>query len=615
MRRHNDTMASEYEQKFALAAHKPANKESRASRGDWYSTKDNKISGELENVSKGVSPYEYSSNGSISVRDAIILCQKAYWNVAIFRLTIDIQTEFANSKMHFRSKNKRVAKFFEKWYEKIGGWHLAERFFREWFRSGNLFIYKFNGVLNLTEYRKFTRAAIGEDKIPLRYIILNPADISCLGGSSFVNAEYGKLLSKYEVERLKNPTTDDEQEFFDSLDEKAKKAIKSGSQPLIKLKQEDLTAVFCGKQDYEAMAIPMYYAVLPDIDLKLEFKKAEKVLARTIDYAVLLVTAGEKNGGNKNLQILQDITELFSAESVGRVIVADYTTKMEWGLPKLNDILGPSKYEVVNQDISDGMLSIFTGAGEKFSSTFIKTQVFLERLNQAREAYVNSFLKPEMEKIAKTFSFETVPEIEFEAVNLRNDVEMEKLYVRMYELGLLSPDQAFEAFQTSQLPLPEESLVGQQEFKKLKDKSLYAPILGGPKEEGRPAGSRAPQSTKKTTPVGGSVDEAQFSLSKISENLKDFQAFVERVEEGYKAKNSILRLSKKNKQLCSIIAENIAMNEKKSSWHSNIDNYLVNPNYKGDSSCYDDVLTIAATHNISNRLAIILNNSIIPDEN
>lgn len=589
-------------------------KEAIASRGDWYSSKEDKIAGELENISQGVSPYQMGGDGIVGVKDAIVLCQKAYWNVSIFRSTIDIQTEFSNSKLHFRSTNKRVAKFFEKWYnEKIGGWYLSERFFREWFRSGNVFLFKFNAELNASEYRKFTRASTGNASIPMRYAILNPADIKCLGGASFVNADYGKLLNSYELARLKNPKTKEEKEFFDSLDDKSKKAIKSGTNPIIKLNQEDLVAVFCGKQDYEAMAIPMYYPVLPDIDLKLEFKKAEKVLARTIDYAVLLVTAGDQEDKKKNRDILEDLTELFAAESTGRVVVADYTTKAAWHIPDLNKIFGAEKFQVVNQDIQAGLMSIFTGEGDKFSSTFIKTQIFLERLNQAREAYLNHFLIPEMKKIAETLSFTEIPTCEFEQIDLRDEMEMKKLYVQLAGMGVLTPDETFTAIKEGLLPLPEDSVVNQENFKKLKDKGLYDPLLGGPKkDEGRPVGSKAPQKTKKTSPVGASIEK--YSLSQVGNNLKEFYSFVDRVETAYKDKHQILRLSKKNKSLCKFIAENIAINQTKDAWDVNIERYLENPHLDGDPAYSDKVLTISAEHNISPMLGAILANSVIVGE-
>ena len=50
-------------------------------------------------LSQGLLPYEYTKDG-VDVRDSIMLCQKAYANVAIVRNTIDIATEFANTDVY-----------------------------------------------------------------------------------------------------------------------------------------------------------------------------------------------------------------------------------------------------------------------------------------------------------------------------------------------------------------------------------------------------------------------------------------------------------------------------------------------------------------------------------
>ena len=52
------------------------------------------------NISDGLVPfkysYEYGNSGtkSLDVRDAVILCQKAYYNFSQFRNVIDLMTEF-----------------------------------------------------------------------------------------------------------------------------------------------------------------------------------------------------------------------------------------------------------------------------------------------------------------------------------------------------------------------------------------------------------------------------------------------------------------------------------------------------------------------------------------
>jgi hypothetical protein len=59
-----------------------------------------------KNIDSGLIPFRYStgiSNGSnMNVRDAVILCQKCYYNFAVFRNTIDLMTEFSCSNIYFK---------------------------------------------------------------------------------------------------------------------------------------------------------------------------------------------------------------------------------------------------------------------------------------------------------------------------------------------------------------------------------------------------------------------------------------------------------------------------------------------------------------------------------
>lgn len=589
--------------KFLSQAHNYSrNRGTSDSQSTWSN-----LAGEVENIDKGVSPLTTDSTGAISAQGSIYLCQKAYWNIAIFRNTIDIQTEFANSNIKFRGNNKRSVTFFETWYKKINGKLLCERFFREWFRSGNVFIYKHVYQISREEAYKMARAAVGK-LVPLKYSILNPADMRCEGAASFVNAKYSKMINSYELARLKNPSTEDEVRFLQTLPPDVQAQIKKGETPLIPLDPQYLSAIFCGKQDYEGLAIPMYYPVLFDIDLKLEFKKMEKVIARTADYMILLITAGSeereaRNAGNINSRILSELQTLFEQESVGRVLVSDFTTQAQFVMPDLNKILGPEKYKVVNEDIANGLMNIFWGE-EKFANSMVKIKVFLERLQSARESFLNNFLIPEMEAIAKELNLTEVPEPVFNEVDLKDEVEYMKLYTRMAEIGVLTPEELFESIETHALPIPENSVESQKAFKGMKDKGLYEPLIGGPKKEeaaGRPGGTKAPQKTKKVSPIGAS----KFSLQKISETIKAADTLSEAVEEQYRKINSIKRLTNKQKDLCWNITESIVAAKVPEDWEKSIPDFIQNPMQTPDDQCLD----IAGEHNISLFLAGILKDS------
>ena len=49
---------------------------------------------------------------------------------------------------------------------------------------------------------------------------------------------------------------------------------------------------------------------------------------------------------------------LFANESIGRVLVSDYTTKAEFIIPDLNRVLGPEKYQIVDQDIKEALQNV-----------------------------------------------------------------------------------------------------------------------------------------------------------------------------------------------------------------------------------------------------------------
>ena len=76
------------------------------------------------NIAEGTLPYNYRDAGYVDIQDAIQLCQKAYANVAIFRNTIDVMSEFSNSKIYLEGGNEKVRKFIYKWLEKIKIWQI-----------------------------------------------------------------------------------------------------------------------------------------------------------------------------------------------------------------------------------------------------------------------------------------------------------------------------------------------------------------------------------------------------------------------------------------------------------------------------------------------------------
>lgn len=552
------------------------------------------ISALLCNIKNGVSPYNYK-NGDVDVKDAIELCQKAYWNVSIFRLTIDIMTEFANSPIHFRGKDKAANKFFKAWYKKINGWKIGDQFFRELFRSTNIFTWRSLGNLDIGKKTLV--------QIPIKYSFLNPADINCAGGASFMNGNYQKVLNSFEISQLKNPQDASQKAFKLSLPQAVREAIDKGSQGVaIPLDEKDVRSVFFKKQDYEPFAVPMYFPVLFDINLKLELKKADLMISKACEYMILLITMGDKDNG-VDQTLVDYVNELFkNSETVGRVFVSDWTTEMEFVIPDLKKVLGPEKYESVNNDIANGLMNIFFG-DSKYADAALKINVFLERLKEARKCFVNEFLVPEMEIICEKLGFNECPTPVFEKTDLKKEEEFYKIYNRLAELGYLTPEELFETCSTHLLPEADQSIESQKQFKKLRDdEGLYKPANGKSfeGEKGRPSGGTQKQKQKTVSPVGASED---FNLDKLSDVVKESDNLIKKVSSEYKTIHNLERLSKRHQSIAKEIAMNIVAGEDRDNWDSKIGEYINNPLTVGPKN--NETLDICAEKGYSFGLAAL----------
>jgi hypothetical protein len=575
------------------------------------------------NIDTGLIPFRYSNYvknlSTLDVRDAIILCQKAYYNVAIFRNTIDLMTEFSDSPIYLTGGSQKSREFFEAYFKKINLASFQDQFFREYYRSGNVFTYRFDTTLSPEQLLRVTQtfgsklksiAQDGEVKLPARYTIINPADVYVGGTVNYAFNTYYKLLSDYELERLRDPKTDEDKEVYESLPQQTKDQIKSknNSYILLPIDPKRLAAVFYKKQDYEPLSIPMGFPVLDDINWKLEMKKMDMAVTRTMQQAVLLVTMGtdpEKGGVNqKNLQAMQ---QLFENQSVGKVLIADYTTKAEFVIPDIGNLIGPQKYEVVDRDIQIGLNNILIGS-EKFANTSIKVQVFVQRLKQAREVFINEFLIPEIRRMSKDIGFKNFPTPTFQDIDIKDDVQYSRIYNRLVELGVLTAEEGLAAIETGRLPTQEESLESQRKFKELRNEGLYQPIIGGSAagQAGRPSGSSGiPQSTKNVKPIGS---KANFSVTKIKENILAVQTLEEEVKSAVRKKFNIKKLSNQQKENAEKISEIIIANENPENWVSKIEEYIEKPFDKNQDNL-NEIQEIAAQHQVTEYLASILYHS------
>ena len=536
-------------------------------------------SNRFSQIRKGLLPYELTSDG-INVRDAIELCQKAYANVPIFRNTIDMMSEFANSELYLEGGNANSRDFFQKLLDKIQIWDLKDQYFREYYRSGNIFLYRIDGKFGLDDLKKFSKnlaEAPVNNKFPLKYILLNPFEIVAKRSTVFSTKDgaYAKILSEFDMERLANPKNDYDREIFDALDPEVKKQIKEGGYfkdgLRINLENERIAYSFYKKQDYEPFAIPFGYPVLEDINAKMEMKKMDQAIMRTVENVILMITMGtEPEKGGINHHNVKAMQKLFQNESVGRVLVSDYTTKADFIIPDINKVVGPQKYDVINKDIKEGLQNIILNE-DKYNGAEIKARVFLDRLKEAREAFINDFLQPEIKRIAKDLGFRSYPTVKFQDVDLRDEVQLMRVTTRLMELGILTAEQGMQIIQTGRFPLAEELDAAQDKFVEQRKKGHYNPIVGGiPMIEEDEGGEIKEQKVPGVPgrPVGTTDAAKTLSREAIQATVYEVEALQSLATEEMLKKIGKKKLNKQQKEMLANLCESVVCGSEKENWTS-----------------------------------------------
>ena len=437
----------------------------------------------FKNIDDGLLPFDYSRD-SVNSRDAIQLCQKAYFNVPSFRSTIDLLSDFADSDLYLDGGSEKSRNFINAWFKRIKMHDLKSQYFREYYRSGNVFMYRMDGRIKTSDTGKVleTYGATKNVPIPIKYLIMNPTDIATKGSISFNDFQYFKVLTPYEISRLKDPKTEHEIEMYNSLPEDVQVRIQNNTATTterlyIKLASELLHVVFAKKQDYEPLSVPYGFSVLDDINKKLELKKIDQAISRSIENVVLLVTMGaEPDKGGVNHKALAAMQNIFKNQSVGRVLVSDYTTKADFVIPDLRKVIGPEKYEILNRDIQEGLQNVLIG-DNKYADGQLKMKVFIQRLEESRQQFLRDFLQPEIRRICKAAGMRSWPEAKFVKTDTLDNSDMTKLATRMMELGVLTPQQGMEVIHTGEFPKSEDMGKAQEEFKEHREEGHYLPLV------------------------------------------------------------------------------------------------------------------------------------------
>ncbi len=553
---------------------------------------ENKVENQYSNISDAYTPFN-KTGSDISIKDIIDLCQKAYTKFSSIRNVVELMVEFSTNKIYYRGGTAKSRKFFETLFDSVGLWNLQEQFFREAYRSGSIFIHRQDGKIKDEDVNKLIKLYDGGSariKLPIRYTILNPIDIVYEPGISFAYGTYKKMLNAYDAEQLKSPKTPQDKAFLESLDKETRMRLQKGNKGVyIKLDPATCYSVFIKKQDYEPFSIPIFYPVLRDINYKEELKKVDLSVARTLHRSILLVNAGAKpEEGGVNPEVIAALEEHFQNEdSSAHTLVADYTVKVQFVTPDIAEILSADKYEQIEKDIKAGLNDILIGSEEKFANQSVKVKLFIEKLRQARQAFINMFLKPEIERISDIMGFKGRPVPYFQEYEFKDDLEYSKLYTRLGELGILTPSEVITAIDSGILPDEEDSLINQRKLKDYREDNMYVPAQqGGMRgEAGRPTGISTKMPNRKPSPVS----------AKILDIVQKYSSLDKEVESYLKESHKLESLNEEQSQIKNQIVQSIACFENPEDWSKK----MIEKHISSEISPKEEILLVAEDNNLS----------------
>ena len=543
--------------------------------------------------------YRRHSDGYIGIQEVVYLCQKAWEEFQLFRNTIETMVEFSVSEIQISDKNSSAKAFCKGWLEAVNMQGFSEQFYRELYRSCNLFIYKIGGKVDKKDITSLRDVKSGSVNIPVKYTVLNPAQVALEGGVTYDSAVY-KILSPYEIQRLKNPKTPTEKAIFNNLDKDIQVQIQNysenygSSQETLRVALENVDSIFYQKQDYEYFAVPLFYGVLDDIELKMEMKNADRQIISSLDSMLLLLTMGGAKGRDgtelpPNPEHMAYMKTLFENKKAQRVLVADYTTKAEYVIPDIDKIIGKAKYEQVNEDIREGLQTVF-GGNETFSNSVTKVKIFCERLQKGQNIF-KRWLEDELSDVCKKMGFNAKPTVKLSSVSLEDDAQMFRVYTRMAELGFLTPEELFEATKNGMLPNSHESILSQRKFKKQKEEDIYFPQIfnnsqynpldsdtentndkePSANQVGRPPSKDSGFNEVRQRRVG-SIE--QLSIKRLKDVLSEYDSLKEDTNSSFAKKYGIEEVSEKQKEITKSIAYNISKNYEIKDWKKAIEEVI-----------------------------------------
>jgi hypothetical protein len=391
----------------------------------------------------------------------LVKAEDIYQRVGLVKNVIDLMGDFATQGIRFSHRNKRIERFYRRWFKKINGKDRSERFLNNLYKSGNVIIDRRTAKISLKVTDKLYQSLGSADyqisdidtvqvekrEIPWRYTFIDPIFVDVVAGalSSFVdNKTYELQLPGNLRSQINSPKTDAEKQILAGLPKEIIEAAKSQhGYPL----DPNKTLVFhYKKDDWQAWAYPMIYAIMDDLTVVEKLKLADMA---ALDGAVSNIRifklgnlehkiAPTKAATAKLAQILGNNTGGGSMD-----LIWGPDIELLESNTNVHQFLGENKYiphmnaVYAGLGIPPTLTGTFGAAGT--TNNFISLKTLTQRLQYGRDVLIR-FWENEIMLVQKAMGFKYPAKIEFDRMDLSDENSEKALLIQLADRNLISDE-------------------------------------------------------------------------------------------------------------------------------------------------------------------------------
>jgi hypothetical protein len=303
-----------------------------------------------------------------------------------------------------------------------------------------------------------------DTKIPWGYISLNPLQMQPRG-SRFANEHYWVMmlrqrdiapLSKFMTYRYYSDISTTKVNLPEIFKGKLKPTSfkdpnQQGYAAELQLDETRLSVIQdVTKTDYEEWATPQIYPAHKEVMFKRMMRQGEISAMEAIKHTITLIKLGDtKEGFAPTEAQIERVAAALAGGGQTHHLVWDDLIEGQVLQPNIGNIFDPAKYEQINKDIYSALGvsdTVMSGQGS-YANSFLSIKLLLEKLQTIREI-LEDWLRIELKKIADTMKFKRLPRISWGEMNLRDENTERKLWLDLYDRGIVSDTSMLERFGT-----------------------------------------------------------------------------------------------------------------------------------------------------------------------